>query len=234
MLLNLKDEYTRLNKLLFDNKLPQNVKVKWFSSRQNIGRIDIYFLPGMRKYMSSTIHISDLYNCTIQDYLDTLAHEMIHLSLFLEGKTKSHGKQHDTSFLAYVDLINSNHPKFNIATSDTINRQINISKVPTMHGYLIVLQNGEIFYNLYKDEITRHLFSKILYALHTVPKLHGAVAYTFSGKYPELMSSIVRRKEKTLKHNLQFLKDKHEAVELYEKVKKTAPFHCPLTLEKTS
>ncbi len=232
--MNLEKEYKRLNTLLFEDILPTNIPLSWFTSRRIMGKTHAQFTVEEHNYVGASIAINDLYDCTYQEHLDILAHEMIHLFIASQGFDKKGGNQHNPLFLEHMTRINSSYPEYNITSSDNIDRPVNVEKVPLMHGFLLVLQNGDIFYNVYKEEITRQLFSYILYSLHTVPRLHSAIAYTFSGKYPELISSHIRTKEKTLIYNLQFIKDKRTAKAFYEKIKKTAPFRCPLTLEETS
>ena len=74
--IDLQNEYDKLNNLLFDNKLPK-IPLKWAKTKRKLGYVKVKYHNFSIKGL--TLYISTFYKITYQQFLDTLAHEMIHI-----------------------------------------------------------------------------------------------------------------------------------------------------------
>jgi hypothetical protein len=66
--------------------------------------LDDYEFMGEFDVEPLVIRISPLRQCTLENLLKTTAHELVHMKLYLEGKT--HYDKHDMTFRKYMSQIN--------------------------------------------------------------------------------------------------------------------------------
>lgn len=66
--------------------------------------LDDYEFMGEFDVEPLVIRISPLRQCTLENLLKTTAHELVHMKLYLEGKT--HYDKHDMTFRKYMRQIN--------------------------------------------------------------------------------------------------------------------------------
>ncbi len=101
------DSFHKLNKLYFDNKLP-GILIKLSRSRTQLGCFSVSTKSDGRGNIVSrnrSISISTMFDRTLQEYENTLAHEMIHYAIHLFGPHDE--TSHGNTFCRYRDLINS-------------------------------------------------------------------------------------------------------------------------------
>jgi len=123
--INLQAEYNHLNQLLFKGKLP-NVPLKWTKSKKWIGQVSAGAKAKMifgRKEVDpdsvrvTGLKISDFYTLTKEQFLTTLAHEMIHVYFLAIEKNweESHGADfqavaHNKSSILGIEIPLSEEP----------------------------------------------------------------------------------------------------------------------------
>jgi hypothetical protein len=66
--------------------------------------LDDYEFMGEFDVEPLVIRLSPLRQCTLENLLKTTAHELVHMKLYLEGKT--HYDKHDMTFRKYMSQIN--------------------------------------------------------------------------------------------------------------------------------
>lgn len=122
---NLEQDFKMLNTKLFANKL-DIVPLKWYKNKSKLGEMVFNVIQGVdangKKYTKEEIlgvKISTFYKLTRQQYLDVLAHEMIHVCISQQGikDNDAHGRR----FTAMKDDINRRFPEFNIKQSENAN-----------------------------------------------------------------------------------------------------------------
>lgn len=115
-------DYKMLNDKLFNSEL-DIVPLKWMKSKSKLGVMifdrHIRRDSNGKKYVHETIKgvkISTFYQLTRQQYLDVLAHEMIHVCISQKGikDNDDHGRR----FTAMKDDINRKFPEFNVKQSE--------------------------------------------------------------------------------------------------------------------
>jgi hypothetical protein len=121
--INLESDFNMLNGKLFNNEL-EIVPLKWFKSKKVLGlcHLEVDYIVsrfGKKRKVSEKavgISISSFYELTYQQYLDVLAHEMIHLCIAQKGikDDNDHGRR----FYAMMDDINRRFKEFNIKQSE--------------------------------------------------------------------------------------------------------------------
>ncbi len=96
---NLRDLFDEINRKYFNNILDSNITIKWSNSRA---------IDGHAKYKYSTreiiIYISKFFNYTPNELIDLMAHEMIHVLMYQQGKFK---EDHGREFHKWMDILNS-------------------------------------------------------------------------------------------------------------------------------
>lgn len=105
---DLEQDFNILNKNLFQNRV-KNIPLKWFRSKDKLG---LFTFNDEMSY----IEISTFYNLTRQQYLDILAHEMIHV--FIHQQNIKDNDDHGKEFIRIMNSINSKHKEFNIKPSE--------------------------------------------------------------------------------------------------------------------
>lgn len=106
----MEDDFNYLNKLMFDNKVIMPDKLEWFKNKSKLG------LCGSLGNIVEYIKISTFYKMTKEQYLDVLAHEMIHAFMTQQGIRDNghHGRQ----FTKILNELNRKHPEFNITPTE--------------------------------------------------------------------------------------------------------------------
>lgn len=107
---NLQDDYNMINDLMFEGKL-KPVPLRWMSTKYKLG-VMAYTESGSIEYVG----ISTFYKLTRQQYLDVLAHEMIHV--YMEQNSIKERDHHGSKFMAILDDLNKRFPEFKIAKSE--------------------------------------------------------------------------------------------------------------------
>lgn len=111
--LDLQADFDMLNKLMFDNSL-KRVPLRIMNTKNVVGLMSYDKTSGERKVKD--IGISNFFKMERQEYLNVLAHEMIHLWMEQNGiyERDPHGRK----FLAKVAELNAKFPEFNIKKSE--------------------------------------------------------------------------------------------------------------------
>jgi hypothetical protein len=111
--INLREEYNKLNKLLFNDSLGE-VPLKWDNRKTSLGHVSSIHnrITGERKVQH--LSMSSFYKLSYRQFRDTLAHEMIHVWQTFRGEKGNH----QWSFLSQARRINGMGLGFNINVSN--------------------------------------------------------------------------------------------------------------------
>lgn len=116
---NIRSEYMKYNKMLFNNELPNNIQFGWFSSSRTSGKVEAKSKRNSVEVES--LKLSDFYEQSYDDLINLLLHEMIHVKLLSQNIIQDFGGQHGIRFRHYVDEINKKG--FNIPLSDDVHNK---------------------------------------------------------------------------------------------------------------
>lgn len=130
---DLYENFNFLNKLLFDNKV-KPVPLKWFKSKTKVG---IMVHTG---YEIEYVGISTFYKMTKKQFLETLAHEMIHVYM-LQQKINDNG-DHGREFQKILNSINQKHPEYNIKPTENADFFSVNSTKKKLTGVLLFIADG--------------------------------------------------------------------------------------------
>jgi hypothetical protein len=108
--MDMQADFDRLNTLMFDDEI-KRVPLRWMSTKNVVGLMSFDEDGKIRD-----IGISTFYKFTKQQYLDVLAHEMIHA--WMEQKGIREKDPHGSKFLAKVAELNQKFPDFSIKKSE--------------------------------------------------------------------------------------------------------------------
>ncbi len=120
---NLEEDFKLLNSKLFGNQL-ETVPLKWMKSKNKLGvmRTNTKWevsRSGRKKKIEEEIvgvGISTFYKLTRQQYLDVLAHEMIHV--WISQMNIKDNKDHGRRFISMMYDINRRFDSFNVKPSE--------------------------------------------------------------------------------------------------------------------
>jgi len=222
--LDLNEQYRKINKEIFSNKLPENIPVKWNHSKTAMGKTRIRIPRNGLPEMS--IAISRFFICSSKEYTETLIHEMIHVFMVENGEYHKDNRIHGSLFRKYMDQINKDFPQYTISVKENKQIPVDPSKIKKRHGYLILF-NGKQYFNLYNNNIDEKMRKRIIRSLKRGFNIGNGKIYFFYGKYEEIASAPVRRTFKTLTGKIQYLRDSESMESLIEKIKKDSPhYYC--------
>lgn len=130
-------DYDMLNDKLFDGKL-QKVTLRWMRTKYKLG-VMAYNDKGEIEYVG----ISNMYALTRQQYLNVLAHEMIHVYMEQNGMIEK--DPHGPKFMSILDDLNQKNPDFQIAKSENA-ADFNVAdNAPAKtYGVIIIDDDGEL------------------------------------------------------------------------------------------
>lgn len=125
--ISLKKEYDKLNKVLFDNSLP-DIPLKWDKRKGAAGHVrSVKFRSGTKSIIKH-LSMSVFYKATYREFLDTLAHEMIHVHNIHNGLDTKMFDPHGVHFIKEMDRINALGHGFKISiTKDSSNLRVSDS-----------------------------------------------------------------------------------------------------------
>lgn len=204
---NMLSDYRMLNTKLFGNEL-EEIPLSFFKSKKVLGLChldNIYKTSpyGRKKLISSKatkIRISNFYKLTRQQYLDVLAHEMIHQYIAQNGikDNNSHGRR----FHAMMDDINRKFPEFNIKQSELADDyavSTPNTKVKEL-GVLIFNEDGKhsimvINEKMVEDRVLIENFAETLKknAYRLFPRAKEVTMTTYKVSIPSITSYTVKR-----------------------------------------
>lgn len=111
--IDLKDEFDKLNALLFDNKV-QPVLLKWDNRKGSFGHVRATRNRHTKEINVEYLSMSQFRNVPYKKFKDTFAHEMIHVYLLQQGINDGHGWR----FQSEMRRINNMNLGFNIVISE--------------------------------------------------------------------------------------------------------------------
>lgn len=169
MSFNLQKNYDLLNKHLFDNELPQ-IPLGWEKSKKRAGVLHTIITRSTRTRTVTIkkLSLSNFYNFTDQQYLDTLAHEMIHV---WQVTTQTIDLAHGIFFRHKMKEINDKHFMNIVVTESDSNENLEVaSKKPVSFYGVIVLTPGKDYFafdllptkNVVPDEIIDYCKRKLV------------------------------------------------------------------------
>ncbi len=107
---DIQTDFDILNKKMFNGEI-ERVPLKWIKTKYKLGVVT-HTKDGGIDYLG----ISTFYDITRQQYLNVLAHEMIHVYMIQKGiMEKDH---HGPKFMEFLNRINAEHPEFNLSKSN--------------------------------------------------------------------------------------------------------------------
>jgi len=112
--INLRDEYRKLNTLLFNDKVPE-VQMKWSNRKGNLGHVKAQINRLTNEAKIAYLAISSFHAMPYKIFRNTLAHEMIHVKLLSNGQDDPHN-HHGYAFHSEGRRINDMGLGFNITT----------------------------------------------------------------------------------------------------------------------
>lgn len=129
-------DYDMLNGKLFDGKL-QKVPLRWMRTKYKLG-VMAYNEKGEIEYVG----ISNLYDLTRQQYLNVLAHEMIHVYMEQQGILEK--DPHGRKFMSILDDLNAKNPDFQIAKSENAaDFKVSDTGPAKTYGVVIIDEDGQ-------------------------------------------------------------------------------------------
>ena len=133
---DLKDDFDMLNDKMFGGKLARP-HLRLMATKYKLG-VMAYTKEGKIEYVG----ISSLYDITRQQYLDILAHEMIHV--WMEQTGQDEKDHHGRKFMAKLEELNARFPEFKIRKSENA-ADYNVSGAVKVKEYGVVLfdEDGE-------------------------------------------------------------------------------------------
>jgi hypothetical protein len=174
---------------MFDGKL-KIVPLRWMRTKNKLG-VMAYDENGNIQYVA----ISDFYNITHQQYLDVLAHEMIHV--WLEQLGVREKDPHGSKFIAKVNELNARFPKFNIKKTENAADYTVANSKANEYGavifeeenstYSIVVVNKSAINDVAIDEFLTGIKK---YALH---KFRSLTIDIYKSSDPELTKFKIKR-----------------------------------------
>jgi hypothetical protein len=124
--INLKNEYAKYNKLLFDNEL-LDIPLNWDKSKKHAGVVKYKTETINRKIYNSDIKlfISTFFEKSYQDVINILIHEMIHV--YLAQNNINDTSMHGVKYMKKLEEINNQG--YNIPLSENAeNSSIHVLK----------------------------------------------------------------------------------------------------------
>ena len=120
--INLLQEFNVLNRELFGGDVP-NVPLKWSRRKSALGHVRMKVNRTTRELLSMELWMSTFFAVTYQQFLNTMAHEMIHVLLNTQsvertGIEELYYDPHGREFMKEADRINSMGLGFNITKSN--------------------------------------------------------------------------------------------------------------------
>lgn len=116
--INLYDEYNKLDKLLFNGSLPE-VPMKWSNRKRALGHVKFKHFKDTGKISDMELWISKFFSVTYQQFLNTLAHEMIHIyQLSKPNPFSQMDGKHGSDFMKEAQRINNMGLGFNITKTN--------------------------------------------------------------------------------------------------------------------
>lgn len=120
--IDLRKEFNRLNELLFNGEVPK-VPLKWSKRKKALGHVRSRIDKRERKIYSVELWISTFFSVTYKTFLNTLAHEMIHVLINSRNPMNAYDP-HGRDFMEEANRINSMGFGFEITKTNGENLKI--------------------------------------------------------------------------------------------------------------
>lgn len=148
--INLQQEYDKLNKLLFNGELSR-VPLKWNVSKRLLGHVQYLHSRAGFGFQINHLAISTFYDLPYSSFLNTLAHEMIHVKTILFANrgfisTRDVDDKHGYYFLKEAKRINDMGLGFSIAKLNSDPLQISsksMKNAKTVIAFIIDLDGKQ-------------------------------------------------------------------------------------------
>jgi len=113
--IDLYNEYHKLNEPLFGSSVPE-VPMKWSKRKTALGHVKFWRNRSTGEVIKQELWISTFFDVTYRQFLNVLAHEMIHV--FLNSSEYPPREAHGRRFMEQAQRINSMGLGFNITKSN--------------------------------------------------------------------------------------------------------------------
>lgn len=194
---DLQKDFDYLNELMFGNRV-QPVLLKWFKSKNKLG-----LLSHIDKQVTK-LEISNFYDISRKQYMETLAHEMIHAYMVQNGIFEKDA--HGPKFMRILNDLNTRFPEYNIKKTENASEfAVNATKSKKSIGVLLFRDDtGDMAVFVSEDIIDNtELLDSFIESLHAyIKKTPLNVFYKY--KYvdleiykcdnPELSKFTIKRK----------------------------------------
>ena len=153
--INLREEYDKLNTQLFNNELPR-IQMKWSNRKTNLGHVVAEINRNTNEGKIKNLAISSFHAITYKIFRNTLAHEMIHVKLILNGENDLRNP-HGWAFLNEASRINKMGLGYNITRSSEA--QLNMSDMAKQKAgnktfiCLLIERDGRKYLNVTTEKV---------------------------------------------------------------------------------
>lgn len=188
-IIDLETEYDRLNEELFNGKL-ERIPIKWEKVKNSGGRVVYTYqkINGVETNKIQYLGMSSYYEKTYKDFLNILAHEMIHVYIIQNNikDTDTHG----VIFRKMMDEINSKGYNINIYDDVTGRKMTNVDNLKSPVAVVMVYDVTSdvksiavLDYKIYNPNIVESI-EKALTRLSKIynKKYDLIIVYTYNGK----------------------------------------------------
>lgn len=145
--INLKNEYAKYNKLLFDNEL-LDIPLNWDKSKKHAGVVKYKTETINRKIYNSDIKlfISTFFEKSYQDVINILIHEMIHV--YLAQNNINDTSMHGVKYMKKLEEINNQG--YNIPLSENV-EDMNVKDIKNTEYFIVLMEDN--FNNTIKKSV---------------------------------------------------------------------------------
>jgi len=187
--INLSDEYNKLNRQLFGNKLPI-VPLKWSNRKTSLGHVKLMLDRRTGEAKIIYLAISSFYSTPYWLFKNTLAHEMIHVETYSTG-VRDFGGKHGIHFQGEANRINSMDVGYKITAVNS--EKVEMSDKTKENMKTLIAMIIDINGNYYLSVTTPNVFNM---EFNTIFKIYERLVN--AGKYREVEITVVESKNPLL------------------------------------
>lgn len=154
--IDLYTEYGKLNALLFDGQLTNNIEILWGTPKGRHGQLRTTRNTRTRQILNMELRISKFRKLSYKLFKDTLAHEMIHVKLMQNWISDNHGPR----FIREMNRINGMGLGFDVKIRDDRDDLPLTNETPLPKPVVFILIDGRVADKASMIVITRSGFDQ--------------------------------------------------------------------------
>lgn len=158
--IDLYDEYDKLNRLLFDGKLPR-VSMKWSNRKGSFGHVNALINRRTGESKVNYLGMSSFHSMPYRVFKNTLAHEMIHVKQIID-LTHDINNPHGRRFQEEANRINNMGLGFNITAVSDENLGVSDNIKPKNLVGIILKIDGNNYLAVTKNNVYEEGFDRIV------------------------------------------------------------------------